>query len=79
MPFTVTTQGTAGSRHDRHRRGYAWSGNGGHSWQHSRVIYPGAAAYSDLAVSAEGDILCLFEADDYASLQLAHFAPAWLG
>ena len=121
---------TVRSRHDRHRRGYGWSGDGGHSWtpvafddalpeqscqgsviglgessvltanpastnaraqltvrrsddgcrswQRSRVIYAGPAAYSDLAVTADGDILCLFEADNYTSLRLARFQPAWL-
>jgi sialidase-1 len=54
------------------------SNDGCRSWPHSRVLYPGSAAYCDLTVTTTGEVLCLFEADHYTSLQLARFLPAWL-
>lgn len=54
------------------------SADGCRTWPAARVLYAGAAAYCDLAVSADGEVLCLFEADDYARLALARFRPAWV-
>lgn len=34
----------------------------GKSWSHSRILYPGAAAYSDVARLADGKIGCMYEA-----------------
>ena len=50
----------------------------GHSWPVARVLEPGAAAYSDLAVAPDGQVLCLYEAEHSGCLRLARFAPAWL-
>ena len=50
----------------------------GRSWPQARVLEPGAAAYSDLAVAPDGQILCLYEAQDYGCLRLARLAPAWV-
>ena len=121
---------TLRSRHDRHKRGYAWSEDGGFSWTPvafddalpeqscqgsviglgpssvlianaastesrsmltvrrsndacrtwpmARVLYAGPAAYCDLTVAVSGEVLCLFEADDYTCLRLARFHPQWL-
>ena len=33
----------------------------GKSWKYARSVYPGPSAYSDLIVTAEGQVLCLFE------------------
>ena len=50
----------------------------GRSWPGSRVLEPGAAAYSDLAVTPEGQVLCLYEAGRYGCLRLARFDPSWI-
>ena len=50
----------------------------GESWPVSRVLYPGSAAYSNLAVTTDGHLLCLFEADEYTRLILARFDLEWL-
>lgn len=63
--------------HARARLTLRRSDDGCQTWTRSRVLYEGAAAYSDLAVTAEGDVLCLFEADDYKRLLLARLAPSW--
>jgi sialidase-1 len=43
------------------------------NWPASKLLYSGPAAYSDLAVAADGTVLCLFEADEYRRLLLARF------
>jgi len=48
------------------------------SWPRSKILYPGATAYSDLTVTDDGHVLCLYEADDYARLALARFDIDWL-
>jgi len=45
------------------------------TWLVSKLLYPGAAAYSDL--TDDGQVLCLYEADDYAGLVLARFDIEW--
>ena len=51
------------------------------TWSTGRVLEAGRAAYSDLAATPDGDILCLYErgADSpYDALTLARFDLAWL-
>jgi len=51
------------------------------TWPVSRTLYAGPAAYSDLAVAADGAILCLYERGDahpYERLTLARFNLEWL-
>jgi sialidase-1 len=48
----------------------------GKTWPVSRVLDPGRAAYSDLAVLPSGTILCLYEKPGY--LSLARFNLSWL-
>jgi len=48
------------------------------SWPVSKVLYAGSAAYSDLAVNADREVLCLYEADDYSRVVLARFNLHWL-
>ncbi len=53
----------------------------GKIWSVSRVLWPGPAAYSCLAVLPDGTIACLFEAGDrqpYERIVLAHLPPDWL-
>jgi sialidase-1 len=53
--------------------------DGGRSWSTLRSLYEGPAAYSDLAVTAEGGVLCLYErgADSpYETLTLAQMTLA---
>ncbi|MCZ6680460.1 MAG: sialidase family protein [Candidatus Poribacteria bacterium] len=48
------------------------------TWPVSKVVHAGASAYSDLAVTPDMTILCLYEADEYAKLTLARFNIEWL-
>ncbi len=56
----------------------------GESWGAKRVIEPGPSGYSDLAVNAEGTVLCLYEDGmfermaDTARLTLAQFTVGWV-
>ena len=53
----------------------------GKTWPVSRVLWPGPAAYSCLAVLPGGDIACLFEAGErqpYERIALARFSRHWL-
>ena len=50
------------------------SDDGGRTWAASRTVYAGPAAYSDLAVLADGTVLCLYErgtASPYEEIALA--------
>ena len=44
----------------------------------ARLLEPAFAAYSDLAVTANGHILCFYEAAEYQQLLLARFDLAWV-
>ncbi len=51
------------------------------TWPVARELYAGPAAYSDLAVTADGAILCLYERGEsrpYEKIVLARFPLAWL-
>lgn len=53
----------------------------GKTWPVSRVLHAGPAAYSCLAVLADGTILCLYERGQkgaYEKITLARFPLAWL-
>jgi sialidase-1 len=57
----------------------------GKTWPHSRVLDPGVAAYSDMAVTSDGTILCLYERGgfddnmfDTRFLTLARFDLSWI-
>jgi len=53
----------------------------GKSWPTSRLLHQGPAAYSCLAVLADGPIGCLFEAGDksaYETLTFTRFSLEWL-
>jgi sialidase-1 len=53
----------------------------GKTWPVSRVLWPGPAAYSCLAILPDGTIACLFEAGDrhpYERIVLARFSRDWL-
>jgi sialidase-1 len=53
----------------------------GKKWPHARVLHPGPAAYSCLAVMPDGTIACLYERGDrgpYETLTLARFSRDWL-
>jgi len=47
------------------------SSDGGRTWPQSMVVYPGAAAYSDMAFNRDGDIVVLFEKDNYNTVSVA--------
>ena len=48
----------------------------GKTWPINKVLDPGKAAYSDLAVLADGTVLCLYEAD--TNVVCARFNLEWL-
>lgn len=57
------------------------SSDGGKTWPVAKLIYPGPAAYSDLAVTGDKTILCFFERGSkryYEKLTLARFNLKWL-
>ncbi len=57
------------------------SADGGQTWPHERVITEGPSAYSDLAVSSDGKILCLYEngRENYrAKISILIADRAWL-
>jgi len=57
------------------------SNDDGKSWAHARTIYPGPSGYSDLAVTRDGVILCLYEGGEkayYEKIAVARFNRAWL-
>ena len=48
------------------------------SWPIARVLDQGYSGYSDLAVTPDRTVLCLYEADGCRTLTLARFDLAWL-
>lgn len=70
--------------HDRKRLSVKMSLDDGRTWPVSRVLEQGPSGYSDLAVLADGTILCLYEAEivtrmcDDRYLRLARFNLSWL-
>lgn len=53
----------------------------GITWSARQVLHAGPAAYSDLAIAADGTCLCLYEkglAHPYETLTLARFSADWL-
>ncbi len=50
----------------------------GATWSAARTLYAGSFAYSCLTVLPDGDIGCLFEADEYQRIAFARFSLNWL-
>ncbi len=53
----------------------------GRTWPVAKVIHAGPAAYSDLAICANGEIVCLYERGEegpYEMLMLARFGVRWM-
>lgn len=50
----------------------------GATWPIQRVLYPGSFAYSVLTRLPNGDIGCLFEADNYQRIAFARVPHSWL-
>ncbi len=69
---------------DRKRLTVKLSRNDGQTWPASKVLEEGPSGYSDLAVLADGTILCVYECDivkhmcDDRYLRLARFELDWL-
>jgi sialidase-1 len=65
----------------RERMTVRLSTDDGKTWPHAKVLHPGPAAYSCLAVLPDGTIACLYERGDrgpYETLMLARFSRDWL-
>jgi len=57
------------------------SRDGGKTWPVARALENGPSAYSDLAVTSSGDILCLYERGErgpYERITVARFPAAWV-
>ena len=57
------------------------SHDGGKTWPVSKTLWSGPAAYSDLVITADKQIGCLFESGDknpYETIQFAKFPLEWL-
>jgi sialidase-1 len=52
------------------------SRDNGRTWPVNKTLDPGPSAYSDLAVSSDGTVLCLYEAKD--DIHLARFNLEWV-
>jgi sialidase-1 len=71
-------------RHDRKRLTVRLSRDGGRSWPAARVLEPGPAGYSHLAVLADNRVACFYEDGttgrmcDTAALTLARFDRVWI-
>lgn len=50
----------------------------GATWPVRKVLWPGAFAYSVLTRLPDGDVGCLFEADDYARIVFARIPISWM-
>ena len=51
------------------------------TWPLSKLLYPGPAAYSDLAIASDGTVICFYEAGvngPYETLRLAQFNLDWI-
>ncbi|MDQ8168493.1 MAG: argininosuccinate lyase [Gemmatimonadota bacterium] len=53
--------------------------DGGATWPVSRVLEPGAAAYSTMAVLPDGDVGVLFERGAYAAISYVRLPASWVG
>lgn len=65
----------------RERMTVRLSADGGRTWPFARTLHAGPSAYSDLALTADGQICCLYErgeAHPYETITLAKFSLAWL-
>ena len=56
------------SSHGRYNYTIHKSVDGGRSWPIAEVVYPGGAAYSDLAFTRNGSLAYFFEKDTYNTL-----------
>lgn len=57
------------------------SRDGGQTWPLARLLHAGPAAYSDLCITHEGQICCLYErgrGGPYEAISLARFSFEWL-
>jgi sialidase-1 len=76
--FSNPAHAEPGQRRDMTLR---MSADEGTTWPLRRVLWPGPAAYSCLAVLPDGAVACLFEAGDqhaYERIVLARFSADWL-
>ncbi len=78
------TSGRGHLSHDRKRLTVKLSGDDGRTWLASRVVEAGPSGYSDMASTADGTILCIYEdgmldgMTDTRFVTVARFDLAWL-
>ena len=63
----------------RHRANFSVhaSRDGGLSWPESVVVYPGGATYSDMSFTSSGDLVVLFEKDEYNTIAFGTLRVPW--
>lgn len=57
------------------------SADQGRTWSQSRVLEPGPAGYSDLAITQDGDVLCIYECGEKVyneKIAIARLSRAWI-
>ena len=72
----IKNVGKPGSHFDRRNLSIKLSYDEGKSWAVNKVLEPGGSAYSDMAVLADGTILCFYERKHF--LTVARFNLEWL-
>jgi sialidase-1 len=90
-PFIIFANPHTTLRDNKYRKDVSLkvSFDGGQTWPGQRVLEHGPSAYSDLAVLADGTVLCLYESGHpdvvrdgrdwpYAVIRLAHIPLEWL-
>lgn len=76
LPMDAEGKPTPGRAGMRHRLSFQLSSDQGISWPVVRELDGGASAYSDLAITAEGDILCLYESG--TDIHIAKVSLGWI-
>lgn len=62
----------------RHNMAIRISNNNGKIFQETKIIFPGPAAYSDLLVTKDNTILCVYTANWYKSMNVTRLNYEWL-
>lgn len=77
LPLDKAGREIPNARGKRENLSIKLSRDDGRTWVINKTLEPGKSAYSDLAVLADGTVLCLYECAD--SIDCARFDLEWLG
>ena len=76
LPLDESGKEIPGGKGKRENLSIKLSRDDGKTWPVNKVLDPGKAAYSDLAVLPDGTVLCLYEADN--NIVCARFNLEWI-